>query len=425
MRHYNWFDNNGAMRSSISLSYFKRALLSMMLIFGAKNIYAVPVSPLVNDISGKFSIELQQKYSFFADSSVSNLGYYVAKQGVIANQLGVDSVSLRVSSEISGGSNFPLAHLKVFGVFDSLGAKTDLSQLMWAAKSIGFTLMPAPITDVETFFIADGFVSDANGRIQPSCTFESVTLPNAVNIQIPNCSALDQSGAVRPLQSIYLLDSLPIDKSGNTQQYLVFDARAFNHVRPLLSDVLGTGASWDSFFSGQLRWQINNGKRVEIATLTINWIELYAELVKYMTDLNYVATQQDAYSLALRMIKDVRFVNAIKIKLAPGYSYGNWWNPNIPLLENIANEVYRVAKSKALITVEAKDLATGAIKRLNAINIDYKKVIENPIQTFVLYQRNNTDDIYAYTDLSVQCVIGAIDSEVKWNVSDQRCNYLR
>jgi hypothetical protein len=125
------------------------------------------------------------------------------------------------------------------------------------------------------------------------------------------------------------------------------------------------------------------------------------------------------------LITDARLTNTVKIKLAPGYSWGPWWNPNIPLLENVANEILREVRSKAFILVEAKDSGTGAIKRFYAINIDYKKIIENPTQTFGLYQRNNTTDIYAYTDLSVQCVVGAIDDEVAWNSSDQRCNYLR
>jgi hypothetical protein len=415
---------NKTIRSHI-VYFFKNCILLPVLYFISASAYPFPISPAINDITGKFPIDLQQKYTFFADSNDPGLGYFVAKQAGITTQANANFVNLKVFSELSGEEYYPSWNLRAKGVFDSSGAKTDLVNLMAAAKKAGLTLQPAPITDAEKLFIADGFITDASGKIQPYCTFQIVTLPNGVNTRIPSCSALDQTGNIRPLQSIYVLDSSPINKNGNAQQNITFDAKAFSQMEPLFSDVLNSGAGWDHFFSGQLRWQINNGKRIEIATLTVNWVDLYVELVKYMTDLNYVFTQQDAYLLALRMSKDVRLANTVKIQLAPGYSWGPWWNPNITLMENVANELLRIVKSKALILVEAKEPGTGVIKRFYAINIDYKKVVEIPIQTFGLYQRNNTTDIYAYTDLSVQCVIGAIDGDLAWNSSDQRCTHLR
>lgn len=403
----------------------KIRLLSFLFLFVSMNVMSLPVSPAIKDISSRFPIELQQKYTFFADSNDAGLAYYVAKQAGIANQLNPDSVNLTISFELSNEGSLPKEYLKLQGSFDSLGAKTDLAYLTAAAKNAGLTLRPAPIADAEKFFIADGFITDANGKIQPYCTFQQVTLPNSVSIQLPSCSAVDESGTVRPLQSIYVLDSSPIEKNANADQSIRFSAQAYTQMEPLISQVLSSGEGWDSFFSGQLRWQINNGKRNEIATLTINWVDLYAELMKYMAGLNYIATQQDAYSLAVKMATDTRLANTVKIKLASGYSWGPWWNPNVALLDNIANEILRIIKSKTLIIVDAKNPGTGVIKRFHSVNIDYKKIIETPIQTFTLYQRNNTTDIYAYTDLSVQCVVGTIDGEVEWNSSDQRCNYLR
>lgn len=386
---------------------------------------AFPVSPATKDIASKFPIELQIKYALFADSQNSKLGYFVARQAGITNKPGTNSVNLKVISALSTEPYFPPENLKINGSFDSTGARTDLNYLLTTAKKLGLTLLPAPISDAETFFIADGFITDASGKIQPYCSFLQVTLPNGTSIKLPSCSAMDQSGNIRPLQSIYALDSSAIDKTGNTQQQLAFDAKAFNQISPLVSEVLASGAGWDNFFSGQLRWQINNGKRIEIATVTVNWIDLYAELVKYMAEVNYVMTEQDAYLLAIRIIKDTRLVNTVKIKLTAGYSWGPWWNPNLALLENIANELVRVAKSKSLIIVEAKTPGTNSTKRFYTLNIDYKKLFETPIQTFSLYQRNNTTDLYASTDLSIQCVVGEIDGEVIWNFSDPRCDYLR
>lgn len=418
--------NFSSMFKNTNITYFLKAttscLLSCCISWGA---IAFPVSPTTKEIASKFPIELQQKYALFADSQNSTLGYFVAKQAGITNKPGTNSVNLKVVSALSNEPYFPPENLKINGSFDSTGAKTDLNYLLATAKKLGLTLIPAPISDAETFFIADGFITDASGKIQPYCSFLQVTLPNGTSIKIPSCSAMDQSGTIRPLQSIYALDSSAIDKNGNTQQQLSFDAKAFNQISPLVSEVLASGAGWDNFFSGQLRWQINNGKRIEIATVTINWIDLYGELIKYMADLNYVVTEQDAYLLALRIIKDTRLANIVKIKLAAGYSWGPWWNPNIPLLENIANELLRIAKSKSLIVIEAKSPGTAAVKRFYTLNIDYKKLFETPIQTFSLYQRNNTTDLYANTDLSIQCVVGEIDGEVIWNFSDQRCDYLR
>ena len=409
------------------LNYFyliKKFIFPLVASCFSIHTHSVPLPPATKDISGKFPIELQQKFTFFADSSDAGLAYFVAKQAGVTNQPGTRSVNLKVVSSFVNEPPFPQEHLRINGNFDSTGSTTDLSYLLTAAKNAGLTLRPAPVSDVETFFIADGFITDASGKIQPYCTFQSITLPNGVTIQIPTCSAMDQSGTIRPLQSIYSLNS-SIDKNGNTQQLIPFDAKAFTQIAPLISEVLASGAGWDNFFSGQLRWQINNGKRIEIATLTVNWLELYAEIVKHIASLNYVATPQDIYQLALRIVTDTRLSNTVKIKLASGYSWGPWWNPNMALVENVANEILRVVKSKALIHIDAKSPGTGVIKRFHAINIDYKKITEIPIQTFSLYQRNNTVDIYAYTDLSVQCVVGTIDGEISWNTSDQRCNYLR
>ncbi|HSC66937.1 MAG TPA: hypothetical protein VLC79_04555 [Cellvibrio sp.] len=389
------------------------------------SVYSFPVSPSVKDIAGKFPIDLQQKYTLFADSADPALGYFVAKQAGIANRSGEAGVNLKVSSGSFTEQPFIQNPIRIIGAFDSSGAKSDLSDLFAVAKNLGMTLRPAPISDAEKIFIADGFVTDASGKIQPYCSLQSVTLSTGIVIQLPHCSALDQNGNIRPLQSIYVLDSSPIDKNANAQQNLAFDAKAFNEMEPLISELLASGAGWDNFFSGQLRWQINNGKQTEIATLTVNWVELYSELVKYIASVNYVVTQQDIYLLALRMTNDTRLANAVKIKLASGYSWGPWWNPNIKLMENVADEILRVIKSKALIIVEAKAVGANSTKRFYAINIDYKKVVETPTQTFALYQRNSTTDVYAYTDLSVQCVVGAVDAEVVWNSSDPRCNYLR
>lgn len=402
----------------------KTAIIFFILSCISPITHSTPVPPTTRDISGKFPIELQQKYSFFADSNDPNMGYFVAKQAGIANQPAVGSVNLAVTSSFVNEAPFPQEHLRFNGSFDSTGPKTDLAYLLNTAKNAGITLHPAPISDLETFFVADGFITDASGKIQPYCTFQNVTLSNGVTIQIPMCSAMDQSGSIRPLQSIYALNS-SFNKNGSTQQLISFDAKAFTQLTPLFSEALVSGAGWDNFFSGQLRWQINNGKRIEIATLTVNWMVLYAELVKHMASLNHVATPQDVYQLAVRMVTDTRLANTVNIKLAAGYSWGPWWNPNTALIENVANEILRVVKIKALVNIEAKSPGTGIVKRFHAINIDYKKITEIPIQTFSLYQRNNTIDIHAYTDLSVQCVVGTIDGEISWNTFDQRCNYLR
>ncbi len=422
-------DNNKELNFALSNKTIKKLLgVGVLCLLGScisLCAIAFPVSPATKDIASKFPIELQQKYAFFADSQDPTLGYYVAKQAGITTKPGSTSVNLSVTSALSSEPYLPPEQLKINGSFDSTGPQTDITYLLNTAKKIGLTLSPAPISDAETFFIADGFITDASGKIQPYCTFQPVVLPNGVTLQLPSCSAMDQNGVIRPLQSIYALDSSAINKYGNVQQQLAFNAKAFGQLSPLVSEVLASGAGWDNFFSGQLRWQINNGKRIEIATVTVNWIDLYAELVKYMADINYVMTEQDAYLLAIRIIKDTRLANTVKIKLAPGYSWGPWWNPNLPLLENVANELVRVAKSKSLIIVEAKAPGANSAKRFYTLNIDYKKLFETPVQTFALYQRNNTTDIYAYTDLSIQCVIGEIDGEVIWNFTDQRCDYLR
>ncbi|ATC93711.1 hypothetical protein [Pseudoalteromonas tunicata] len=270
----------------MKFKYLKALLIYDILLYLLLNssVSATPVSPEVDNIASRFSVDMQSEFHLFSDSINRRLVWYIPKVGGI-RKIGSRPAFTVSSSTIETGPFSGESAVSFQGKFNALSRTPNITRLSTEAASKGYYIKPAEVSAADTRFLLAGFQLDNNGILRTTCNIETWQSPNG-SIQIPVCKALDDQGNWQEVDFLSsFLASLPIE--GNVEQDIPFSGQTLPGWHMSISDLLVTGSSWDAEIQLLTDWKLKTNTQLKDARINIRWRELVRYMISKMIENRY------------------------------------------------------------------------------------------------------------------------------------------
>lgn len=261
-----------------------KTLIVCLLLLIHTSVLSTPVTPEVDNIASRFSVDMQTDFHLFADSINRKLVWYIPKVGGIKKVNGKPSFSVS-SSIIDQGPFKGETAVDFDGIFYALSRTSSISKLSSEAASKGLYIKPAQVSEAETRVLLSGFQLDNEGFLKTTCKIETWETPNGP-IQIPVCKALDDKGV---WQEVDFLSSFSADLplGGDINQDISFNGKTLPGWEGAISDLLVTGSSWDAQIQLLTDWKLKTNTRIKDARINIDWRTLVRYVISQMVHYRY------------------------------------------------------------------------------------------------------------------------------------------
>ncbi|MBE0365403.1 hypothetical protein PULV_a2190 [Pseudoalteromonas ulvae UL12] len=261
----------------MKVMYFKLQLICaiVLCLIVSNQSSATPVSPEVDNIASRFSVDIQREFHLFSDSLNRRTVWYIPKVGGI-KRVGNSPAFSVFATTIETGPFSGESAVNFEGKFNALSRTSLIARLNAEASSKGLLIKPAEISAADTRVLLAGFQLDNDGQLKTTCDIEIWQSPNGP-IQIPVCKALDDQGNWQEVDFLSsFLAMLPI--AGSINQDIPFKGQTLPGWDMAISDLLVTGSSWDAEIQLLTDWKLKTNTQLRDARVTVKW----RDLVKYM-----------------------------------------------------------------------------------------------------------------------------------------------
>jgi len=413
---------------------FASTLLSIVSLL-AISAHAAPMDPGDKPVRAQFSGFVTSRFELLTDSDDDSLLYFIPKFGALAVQSPLSTSPLprfNVLGIIPTYGFFAGRELGSFtGVLSPVGDVGALNALILEANAMSYRVVPAPVVEATTRFIANGHVA-SDGRIDVSCTTIDTGFkdPNGQPVMNPSCKTRQSANEDYNIETEMMakLNTLPLGRS-TVGQSVVFSGMLTPNWTANARSLMSTGASWD-IVTASTAWKIKTNRKSRQARLILNWKQLFerADAFVSLHDGRCVDVQIRAFFENIAGCKNADECG-VKIEWI-----GDDGKPT-PIATNDKDfiDVVNVAKDQlqAELFNEVRDMSKSKLgdvdTRQNALfvaraNLEKRTYTRNEIRSIVWNPGFRRFE--PHTDMTIQCVSGGFGLPVRWNMEDSGCKTL-
>lgn len=394
---------------------------------------AAPMALADNDITGFFSLDVQRKFSLFADSERSDLIWYVPKFGGIGLLGDITNPVPRFSASITVPTTGVFAgqpQAFLGGSFDTTPFPGDLALLASEAEG-SFEIAPAPALKATTKFLLGGFMSDT-GRPDINCISLTATITNPftgaiMEVEIPSCTVAFDDGSVTDVNTMQSFVALPPTGNTSVSTSIPFQSQLTPTFSTVAATKLGSGESWDDIIITTVDWDLETRAKTRTARINIDWNETITEFSSYFGIHNNACIDVEINTMFSSLIRDGKGI-VVEYKLADGtYSREA---PNDADFIKAVNAVEKEMKNDLFAEIQTYTTPRlGQVDRTpgNAyytLRANYEKQLVRIQESRYINWNPGNSIAQARTDMSITCLVGGFGAPVRWNVADPACNAL-
>jgi|GEM_PF-1789177 len=397
---------------------------------------AAPADPSDKPVRAQFSARVNDEFELLADSDDDGLLYFIPRRGALAVQSPMSSSPLPRFNVVGITPIYGFYAGQELGSFTGTlsptGDKGALANLIAEAAGKGYRVVPAPVTEATTRFIANGYVAE-NGRIDVQCELKDSGYKNNATgepVMVPDCKTRQSPNDAYDIGTEVMakLNSIPLG-TGTIGQDVVFSGMLTPAWTANARSFMASGANWDNITASTL-WKVKTNRKTRTAQLVLNWKQLYERVDAFVSlhDGRCVDVQIRTF---FENISGCQDADKCGIKV-------QWIGDNgrvVPTAPTDADfiDVVNLAKDKlqAELFNEVRAASRSQVgdvdTRQNALfvarsNIEKRTYTRNETRTIVW--NPGFRDFEPHTDMTVQCVSGGFGTPVRWNMEDTGCKAI-
>jgi len=411
------------------------SVTAALSLLASASALAAPMDPAEKPVRVQFSKSIINNFELLTDSDDNSLLYFIPRRGALAVQSPQTTNPLprfNILGIIPTYGFFAGRELGSFtGAFSPSGDLGSLNELITEANSKGYRVVPAPVVEASTRFIANGYTAD-NGRIDVKCeTIDSgFKDPNGNPVLRPLCKTRQSPDEDYDIDTEVMakLTTLPLGAS-TIGQDVIFSGMLTPQWTMNARSLMATGSNWD-VITASTYWKVKTSRKTRQARLILNWKQLYERVDAFVSlhDGRCVDVQVRAFFENIAGCKDA---NQCGVKIEWIGDDGKP-RPTAPsdkdfidvvnvakdqLQTDLFNEVRGMSQSR-LGNVDTSQSALFVARA----NLEKRTITRNETRTIVW--NPGFSRFEPRTDITVQCVSGGFGLPVRWSLEDAGCKAL-